>query len=389
MLAPFALKPKGTVRARMVPIARELQERGHEVEIIVPPWDNLKYSGRSISYNGVPVTHIKIERDTIGGNLAATYRLIRVARSRDADIYHAFKPKGHSGLAALYLSKRSSTPVVLDTDDWEGYGGQNRRCQRPEIEKLAFHYQERLTPRYVDATTVASRTLQTQVWGERVPPEQVFYVPNGQYQGRIDLDSTNPDRVRETLGIGDVPIVLLYTRFFEYDLRRVVEIFSGISDAVDDVAFVTIGTGKHGEHEEFADLIQEAGLDEQTHMLGWVEFEELPDYFTAATVGLFPFDDNLISRSKCPAKLTELMLAEVPVVADAVGQIREYIMHGESGLLCPPESTDAFVTNTVELLEDSSKREGIGEAARQRILTQFNWQQITNSVEEAYTLARG
>ena len=60
MLAPFALKPKGTVRARMIPIAQELQERGHTVEIIIPPWDNLEYSGRTMSYEGVPVTHVRV-----------------------------------------------------------------------------------------------------------------------------------------------------------------------------------------------------------------------------------------------------------------------------------------------------------------------------------------
>jgi glycosyltransferase involved in cell wall biosynthesis len=122
-------------------------------------------------------------------------------------------------------------------------------------------------------------------------------------------------------------------------------------------------------------------------MLGWVEFEELPDYFAAATVGIFPSDDNLITRSKCPAKLTELMLAEVPVVADDVGQIGEYIVHGESGLLCSPGNTDQFATNISELLRDAHKRKTIGTAAKRRILTQFNWNQVTDSVEEAYNCA--
>ena len=40
LLAPFGLKTKGTVVARMLPIATALTERGHHVRLIVPPWDD-------------------------------------------------------------------------------------------------------------------------------------------------------------------------------------------------------------------------------------------------------------------------------------------------------------------------------------------------------------
>jgi len=31
-------------------------------------------------------------------------------------------------------------------------------------------------------------------------------------------------------------------------------------------------------------------------------------------VALYPFDDNLINRTKCPVKLTDLLYAGIPVV---------------------------------------------------------------------------
>ncbi len=36
-LAPFGIRPKGTVIARMLPLAVELQKIGHSVTIIAPP----------------------------------------------------------------------------------------------------------------------------------------------------------------------------------------------------------------------------------------------------------------------------------------------------------------------------------------------------------------
>ena len=33
---------------------------------------------------------------------------------------------------------------------------------------------------------------------------------------------------------------------------------------------------------------------------GWVPERDLPDYFAAADVALYPFDDNLINRTQMP-----------------------------------------------------------------------------------------
>ncbi|MDQ3928650.1 MAG: hypothetical protein M3328_05830, partial [Chloroflexota bacterium] len=34
------MQPKGTVSARMMPLARALAEKGHRVRVVVPPWDD-------------------------------------------------------------------------------------------------------------------------------------------------------------------------------------------------------------------------------------------------------------------------------------------------------------------------------------------------------------
>jgi len=39
-LAPFGIRPKGTVIARMVPLAAGLCALGHEVVIVAPPYTN-------------------------------------------------------------------------------------------------------------------------------------------------------------------------------------------------------------------------------------------------------------------------------------------------------------------------------------------------------------
>src|SRR5689334_25301749 len=57
MLAPFGIRPKGTLSARILPLAQALTRRGHTVRIIAPPVQNPQDAGRDEHYDGVLVSH--------------------------------------------------------------------------------------------------------------------------------------------------------------------------------------------------------------------------------------------------------------------------------------------------------------------------------------------
>src|SRR5690349_7428484 len=127
MLAPFGIRPKGTLSARMLPLAQALVQRGHCVNIIAPPVQNRQDAGRRDVYEGVPVTHTPLP--TLPGPAGVAQQvqlLLSAALAEQPDVLHLFKPKGYSGLAALLLQViRPALPLVVDTDDWEGWGGWN------------------------------------------------------------------------------------------------------------------------------------------------------------------------------------------------------------------------------------------------------------------------
>ena len=181
MLAPFGIRPKGTLQARMLPLAQALSRRGYSVKIIAPTVQNPQDAGRCDIYAGVPVAHTALP--SLPGPLGVAQQvllLLHGALAEQPDILHLFKPKGYGGLAALLArAVYPRLPVVVDTDDWEGWGGWNDLLPYPRPAKTLFAWQERDLPRRAAAVTVASRTLESQVWGFGVPPERVFYLPNG------------------------------------------------------------------------------------------------------------------------------------------------------------------------------------------------------------------
>lgn len=70
-LAGFAWEPKGTVRSRAFPLAVEMVRRGHEVTLLIAPYDNPAYSGQRFSSHGVQVINLKI----LGSGILALARM--------------------------------------------------------------------------------------------------------------------------------------------------------------------------------------------------------------------------------------------------------------------------------------------------------------------------
>ena len=94
----------------------------------------------------------------------------------------------------------------------------------------------------------------------------------------------------------------------------------------------------------------------------------------------------------------EAMACETPVVASAVGGMKEIIIPGETGLLVPLEqqsespfeATDpaAFASDLAaginELMRDNDTRERMAKAGRDRVLSTFSWSEIARETLALY-----
>lgn len=390
-LAPFGIRPKGTVIARMLPLAVELQALGHEVVIVAPPYTNPEDSGKAEVVRGVMLRNVRLfPGNKVLGALVLCRRLLAAALSEKPDLIHLFKPKGYAGLAGMLLSLlralgRRLPPLFLDSDDWEGRGGMNDLAPYSGAEKRLFAFQERLLPGCSTGVSVASRTLQSQMWGGGVDPERVLYLPNCVEEA----PRGNGQAVRSLLGIApQAPVLLLYTRFFEFDQEKLYQIFSGVHARVPGVRFLVVGKGRKGEEQRLWDRGRELGFQEALVLAGWVEPELLPDYLAAGDLAIYPFADTLVNRAKCPAKLTELLNAGVPVVADRVGQITEYVGPG-AGVLCDPDDWAEMAQAAAGLLLDPLARRELGEAGRRYLLQRFRWKEFAEKLDLFYKKRMG
>jgi glycosyltransferase involved in cell wall biosynthesis len=224
----------------------------------------------------------------------------------------------------------------------------------------------------------------------------VFYLPNGvedrrqktegrrqKAEGRRQEAEGGMVQVREKYALGEDPVVLLYTRFVEFRVERVMEIFARVLAQMPSAQMLVVGKGLQSEETRLMQLAREGGLLDKIKYVGWVDAAELPDFFAAADVAIYPFDDTLINRTKCAVKLIDLLAAGVPVVADAVGQNTEYVEHRVSGWLVRG-GTEEFARAVANLLRDEDSRRALGAAARLKMAREFAWSKLAETAERAY-----
>jgi glycosyltransferase involved in cell wall biosynthesis len=80
----------------------------------------------------------------------------------------------------------------------------------------------------------------------------------------------------------------------------------------------------------------------------------------------------------------EAMAAGLPVVATAVGGLRDTVVDGVTGRLVPPRRPDVLARVLAELLADPSRRLAMGQSGRERVLARYGWNSIAEQTEACY-----
>lgn len=138
---------------------------------------------------------------------------------------------------------------------------------------------------------------------------------------------------------------------------------------------VIVGEGR--EREPLVRLAESLGVSERLVLHGWSD--EARRHLTTFDVFVLP------SRSEgLPLALIEAMLAGLPVVASDVGDVREIVEEGITGLLVQPEDATGLTMALESLLRDPLLRSAMGERGRRRALDLFSVGAMASSFEALY-----
>ena len=382
-VAPFGLGEKTTVWARTLPLAKELVALGHQVVIIIPPWDTPKDAGREWLDGAVLVHNVGLH----GGMLGILWRMLRQLRLFEPDVVHIVKPRAHAGLLQWWLWQvrrfhpERSPHILLDIDDWEQSWSEIN--EYGWILSRFLRWQEEWGIRHADGISAASRWLVDRATSY-VAECPILYLPNG---------VTRPDEPPAVkYPTGDGPSVLYFTRFIEVGPEWLAQFWVHLQALVCNPKLVVAGNALTPGREEmfqramgnFAPDVPLSDAESTVSWLGYVPAGELPALYAGADCAIFPSAEKPLLQAKCSVKLATVLLHGVPVVASAVGQQAEYGANGAALLLPTDASPDYFAERVAEVLMSTDQQVALGRQAQDRLLAEFDWKSFGLQLEAFY-----
>ncbi|MFP3939188.1 MAG: glycosyltransferase [Thermoanaerobaculia bacterium] len=377
-------------------LARGLVRSGDAVTVLTPhaagvgaAWDDdgvavetFRYAPERFEVVGYSRSLEKDETMKAGALLAAPAYLAgagralrrELARSRRAGrSYHLVQ--GHwvvpNGLVAAWCS--AGVPVATGL-----HGSDVFLAEQPLVRRLVARALRRTA-----VLTGCSPELVDRVCALGFERRRARVIPYGVDGDLFRPDSARPSIWRRKLGIpAEAPVILSVGRMatkkgYQVLLERLDELMA----ADPSVHLVLAGGGDR--LDEFRR--RAAHHRERVHFPGAVLRDTLPDLYRAADVFCLPaVHDRKGNVDGLPNVILEAMASALPVVASGISGIPTAIADGVHGRLVPEGDPDALLAALVELLADPDRRRALGEAGRERAVSELSWDAVAARYREAY-----
>ena len=360
-------------------LAKALAGRGHQVRLIsseIPFRLGSYQPGVAFHIVQTPAYPLFREPQYL---LSLTTRLVQVAREFGLDIIHAHYAVPHA--TAAYLAKQilasagvGKVPKVITTlhgTDVTLIGSDSSYSAT-----VAFCIEQS------DGVTTVSQSLKDETYRELPVRAEVRVIPNFldcQYHRRIPDDG-----LRERFCGGDLRTKLVIHVSNFRPVKRtesVIKIFQQIHDRV-PARLLLVGEGP--DHGAACRLASELGVSSDVEALG--EQEQVVPLLSVADLCLLPS-----THEGFGLVALEAMACEVPVVVSRVGGLPEFIQHGVTGFLHPPDDLSGMVDSSLALLTDPALHERITSAGWRTVRERFCADEIVPLYEAYYeeVLAKG
>jgi glycosyltransferase involved in cell wall biosynthesis len=143
--------------------------------------------------------------------------------------------------------------------------------------------------------------------------------------------------------------------------------------------YVAGGTG--WRFNPIFDTVQQLGLVDDVHFLGFVPEDELPLWYNAARLFAFP---SLYEGFGLP--VLEAMACGAPVITSTAASLPE--VAGQAAVLVPPQDTERLAQEMERVLDDPRKQKEMRAAGRIQA-SRFSWRTMTDQTIASYERAVG
>jgi len=216
-----------------------------------------------------------------------------------------------------------------------------------------------------------------------VPAEKIAVFPNG-----VDVQQFRPypetrAQIRASLGVDANPLIVFVGSFYGWhDVATLLAAFAQVLVPNPGARLALVGDGE--QRQAMQQRAIDLGIDHAVQFTGSVPHAEIPRLVSAADIAIAPYPTMKNALWLSPMKLFEYMAVGLPVIASAVGQLKEVIQDDANGLLVPPGDAAVMALAMQRLIGNTALRARLGQQARADAEQKYSWKQYISRLERLY-----
>ncbi|MEW6157058.1 MAG: glycosyltransferase [Verrucomicrobiota bacterium] len=215
----------------------------------------------------------------------------------------------------------------------------------------------------------------------------VHYLPVGVDCERFDPNRANPARVRERFRLPAKTVVGYLGYLGTWEGRFAGELLVEIAPELarqTEVHFLIVGAGP--ALPLFQERVRELNLTDRFTFTGFVEEDWVPDCIAAMDLCIDTLEPGFHSQARSETKLKQYMAMARACVATAIGENCVDLDHGKCGVLVLPGPAP-LLQGIGSLCSQPEFRRRLGEAARERAKTVYDWRIVAAKMLQTLKLS--
>ncbi len=311
-------------------------------------------------------------------DLISLGKLYRHFRNSRYSITHSTTPK--AGLLVAIAAFFARVPTRLHT-----YTGQ-RWVTLTGVKRAILILADKLigmlnTHLYADSHSQMDSLIQLNI----CDAQKISVIHRGSFAG-IDLERFNyeqlinqKDQTRKELNISTNDRVIIFVGRIVKDkgIVELIESFKQLSIRIKDLKLLIVGPYEEALDPIPSEIRKEIENNDLIMTTGMKSDPE--KYLAAADLFCIPS-----YREGFGSSALEAAALKIPSVGTNIVGLRDAISNNETGILVPLHNIDQLTMALTTMIEDSHKREQMGQAAYDRVLNDFNQKIISKKIIEEY-----
>ena len=213
-------------------------------------------------------------------------------------------------------------------------------------------------------------------------PEKIVVLPDGVDPARF-FPAADTAALRRRFGLQNEKVILTLARVIERKGHdQVLKALPAVKRSVPAVKYLICGPWEDDYYRFLQELVAGLGLQNDVVFTGYVPADEMNLFYSLCDVYIMP-SRELVNRGDTEGfgiTFLEANACAKPVIGSRSGGVVDAVVDGETGFLVEPENTDEIARKLILLLTDAELARRLGAQGRERILRQYTWEVIAQSL---------